>query len=471
MHCSVGELLNITELVAAASPDAREQLLRDLLTLEMEYRSKCGELPTIDQFHERFPHDRQLVKYLYLEYFLPSRIGDFSIHQLLGRGAFGHVYQGWDTKLARYVAIKFFRRDPMDPAVRQGNLLAEARMVAQLQHPGIVTVYGIQPDEDGDEFLVLEYVDGKSLEDLLRSDRFTPHESAQLLLAVVEALQAAHRHGLIHRDLKPANILLDSARPRVTDFGLALHLATTRRRPELAGTLAYMAPEQASGETHRLDARTDLWAVGVILYRLLTGRLPFSGNSQLELLEAIRYSEPVDIRDVDPHIPPELDRIVRRCLAKRMSDRYHSAAEFADDLTVFLHPRATMPSADVAIRDSVAAVIPKGLRCFDANDRDFFLSLVPGPRDRHGVPAAIRFWQRSLQETDPAATFRVGLLYGPSGCGKSSLVRAGILPRLPQNVISIIVEAARRNRDRTDSGTPTTVSWPFDGPIIARVTP
>ena len=143
----------------------------------------------------------------------------------------------------------------MDPTARQGSLLSEARMVAQLQHPAIVTVYGIQPDEDGDEFLVLEYVDGISLEDLLRSDRFTPRESAQLLLAVVEPLQAAHRQGFIHRDLKPANILLDSSRrPRVTDFGLAMHVATSHRRPELAGTIAYMAPEQASGETHRLDA-------------------------------------------------------------------------------------------------------------------------------------------------------------------------------------------------------------------------
>ena len=189
--------------------------------------------------------------------------------------------------------------------------------------------------------------------------------------------------------------------------------------------------------------RTDLWAVGVILYRLLTGRLPFAGNSQLELLEAIRYAEPQDIRDLDPHIPPELARIVRRCLSKRMSDRHQSAAELADDLRAFVTPHAATASADSVTRDAVVAVVPKGLRCFDANDRDFFLSLVPGPRDRNGVPGAVLFWQRHLQETDPAATFRVGLLYGPSGCGKSSLVRAGILPRLSQSVIPIIVEAVR----------------------------
>jgi formylglycine-generating enzyme required for sulfatase activity/tRNA A-37 threonylcarbamoyl transferase component Bud32 len=436
-----GELLHIEEILAAAAPDARQQLLRELLTLEMEHRANNGESPSLDEFRQRFPNQAPLVKYLYLEHFVPVRLADFSVQRLLGRGAYGHVYQGWDAKLTRNVAIKVFRRDPMEPATRGGSLLAEARTVAQLRHPGIVTVYGIDKDDDGDEFLVLEYVDGKSLEDLLRGDRMAPQEAARLLLDVVHALQHAHQQGLIHRDLKPANILLDAAhRPRVTDFGLALHMATSRRRRELAGTLAYMAPEQASGETHRLDGRTDLWAVGVILYRMLAGKLPFSGDTQQEFLEAIRYAEPQDLGDVDPLISPELSRIAHRCLAKRMNERYQSAADVADDLTAFVSSRTDVAPAGRASHEAVVAVVPKGLRCFDADDRDFFLALVPGPRDRNGVPSAVLFWQRHLQETDAHATFRVGLLYGPSGCGKSSLVRAGILPRLPQNVKAIVVE-------------------------------
>jgi len=411
-----GELGGISEMIAVATPAARPHLLHELLALEMEFRARNGESPDLAQFYERFPHDKPLVRYLYLEHFVPARMGEFAIQRLLGRGAYGHVYQGWDTKLARHVAIKSFRRDPTESKLRQGNLLAEARTVAQLRHPGIVTVYGIQADEDGQEFLLLEYIDGRSLEDLLRSDRFTPAESAQLLLAVVQALQHAHWQGVVHRDLKPANILLDSSRrPRVTDFGLAMHLTAIHRRPELAGTVAYMAPEQASGETHRVDARTDLWAVGVILYRMLSGSLPFTGSNPQEYLEAIRYAEPRDVREIAPQVPPELARIVRRCLAKRMSERYQSAAELIDDLTALVNPQKELSRADAGQHHG----------------------------DRHGVPASIRFWQRHLQESDPSATFRVGLVYGPSGCGKSSLVRAGILPRLSTNVRHVFVEAAR----------------------------
>jgi serine/threonine protein kinase/formylglycine-generating enzyme required for sulfatase activity len=439
-----GELPSIEGILASAGAESRQQLLRELLAREMEFRSSNGEMPTLEQFRQRFPNDAALAKYLYLEHFVPERLAGFSIQRLLGRGTFGHVYQGWDGKLTRNVAIKVFRRDPMDPRSRAGSLLAEARTVAQLRHPGLVTVYGVQQDDDGDEFLILEYVDGRSLEDLLRADRIGPQEAARLMLEVVQALQHAHHHGVVHRDLKPANILLDSSRrPRVTDFGLALHVSTSRRPRELAGTLAYMAPEQASGETHRLDARTDLWAVGVVLYRMLVGKLPFVGSSREELLSAIRYSDPRDLRDIDPRISPELERIVRRCLAKRMSDRYQSAAEVAEDLAAYLSPGTVSPQANIVEQDKPVVVVPKGLRCFDASDRDFFLSLVPGPRDRNGVPSAIGFWERHLQELDRNATFRVGLLYGPSGCGKSSLVRAGILPRLPQHVVAIVVDGAR----------------------------
>ena len=274
----------------------------------------------------------------------------------------------------------------------------------------------------------------------------SPRESASLLLSVVQ-LQHAHQHGLVHRDLKPANILLEHGRrPRVTDFGLALHLIDFHRSPAIAGTLAYMSPEQANGETHRLDARTDLWAAGIVFYRMLTGRLPFVGADNEELLQAIRSSEAKDVLEQDPSIPHELARIVRRCLMKRMNDRYQTAAEFSDDLSAFLDPaddqRRNGQASDVVAKD-IIAVVPKGLRYFDAADREFFLQLVPGPRDRHGIPQGVRFWEQRLGEFSPHQTFRVGLLYGPSGCGKSSLVRAGILPRLLGNVRQVVVEATR----------------------------
>ncbi len=445
-----GELLKIEDIVASAPPEGRNKLLRELVWLEMEFRAKRGDNPRLEEYRQRFPDHARLVKYFYFENFIPAQLGTFSIQRLLGSGGFGHVYQGWDSKLSRSVAIKVFRRDPDQVMPPGAGLLPEARAAAQMRHVAIVAVHAILPDADGDEFLVMEYVDGRSLEDLLRSGPLSAGRTAELMLGVVEALEHSHRHGLIHRDLKPANILLHHGHlPRVTDFGLALNLTDLRRAPEIAGTVPYMAPEQASGETHRLDARTDLWAVGVTMYRALTGQLPFSGETQRELLDAICHHEAADLQQVDPAIPPELARIVGRCMMKRMSERYQSASELADDLRAYLSPNESVRG--IATVDepgqSALTVVPKGLRSFDANDRDFFLGLLPGPRDRHGIPTEVRFWEMNLRSLDSSQTFRVGLLYGPSGCGKSSLVRAGILPRLPGTVRSVIVDSTA---DRTE---------------------
>lgn len=446
-----GEWPRIEDVLASAAADARAELLRELLNLEFDYCVRAGRSPSLVDYRQRFPEHARLVKYVFIEYFVPAQIGDFTIQTLLGRGSYGFVFQAWDAKLARTVALKVIRRDPLDPAVKGNSLLVEARAAAKLRHPGVVAVHAVPVDADGDEFLVLEYVDGRSLEDLLRGERISPREAAELMLAVAQALQHAHQQGLIHRDLKPSNILLDrDRRPRVSDFGLALHLATARRSNQIAGTLAYMAPEQASGETHRLDARTDLWAVGVLLYRMLSGRLPFSGSNQKELLSAILYAEPKDLAAYSASIPPELIAVVGRCLTKRMSERYQSAAELIDDLQAYLSPRPAPAAAEEkreTAAPSEAEVVPKGLRCFDADDQDFFLRLVPGPRDRHDVPKSVRFWERHLRETAPLRTFPVGLLYGPSGGGKSSLGRAGILPRLPAAVRTIFVEATREDTE------------------------
>jgi eukaryotic-like serine/threonine-protein kinase len=440
-----GQQPRIEEAVATTDPAIRHAFVRELLRREMEFRAGRGERPTLAEYQAKIADETALIKYLYFEHFVPQQVGDFPIRRLLGKGGFGRVYEAWDTKLHRSIAIKVFRRDPDAPRLPR-DLLLEARAAAQLRHPSIVAVHAVMADADGDEFMLLEYVEGRSFEEQLGSGSVDPICAAQLILAVAKALEEAHSHGLVHRDLKPSNILLDrEGRPRVTDFGLALQLADARCSAEFAGTLPYMAPEQAAGETHRIDGRTDIWAIGVTLYRALTGQLPFAAPDRTTLLHAICHDDPQDRLQENATVPPELARVVWRCLAKRMGDRYQTASELAEDMQAFLASSAGRLAHTNIDRsgDAIPAIAPKGLRWFDDSDQEFFLALVPGARDRYGVPQAVRFWEQRLGATGTEATrnCRVGLLHGPSGSGKSSLVRAGILPRLPNEVRRILIEA------------------------------
>lgn len=249
----------------------------------------------------------------------------------------------------------------------------------------------------------------------------------------------------------------------VADFGLALHASQqASRMGERSGSPAYMAPEQVRGETHLIDGRTDLWAIGVILYELLLNTRPFISKSQEELFAEILQQDPKPLRQLDRSIPKELERICLKCLEKRRSDRYRSAVDLQDDLRHWLSALDSAPTTESKARNvstdtaslvetgelndtdkdlSPVPVVPKGLRSFDEHDSEFFLQLLPGPRDRNGLPDSIRFWKNRIEEADADRTFRVGLIFGPSGCGKSSLVKAGLLPRLALHVLPIYVEA------------------------------
>ena len=211
------------------------------------------------------------------------------------------------------------------------------------------------------------------------------------------------------------------ATPFLADFGLALKEEDFGKGGGLAGTPAYMSPEQASGEGHRVDGRSDIFSLGVVLYELLTGRRPFRGDTAGDLLDQITVVEARPPRQIDDAIPKELERICLKALSKRASDRYTTAKDMADDLRHFLagaspeeksvfaagesragRPRAGKRPGPTPASDSrPLKIVPKGLRSFDAHDADFFLELLPGPRDRDGLPDSIRFWKTRIEETDP----------------------------------------------------------------------
>ncbi|MGZ3393373.1 MAG: serine/threonine-protein kinase [Isosphaeraceae bacterium] len=277
---------------------------------------------------------------------VPDRIGRFRVVRLLGRGNF-LVFLAHDDQNDTEVAIKVARTGDSFSRRPLMSLAEEAQRLSALDHPGIVKIHEfVTPPSDAileqeggpGGFIVLEYVPGLNLEELFRQTSMAPARLAQIAAEIADAIHHAHMLGLVHRDLKPSNVLIDAhGHPRVCDFGLAIDEEIQRlRRGEVAGTLPYMAPEQVRGETNRLDGRTDIWALGVILYRGLTGRPPFRGASTAEYFDEILNREPRPPRQFSNEIPRELERICLRCLSRQMSDRYLTAADLAGDLRLWL---------------------------------------------------------------------------------------------------------------------------------------
>jgi serine/threonine protein kinase len=272
-----------------------------------------------------------------------KQLGPYRILKRLGQGGFGTVYLAKDTRLGRSVAMKVSR--PIDGNRQFAERFSrEASALAKFQHPNICAIYDVG-ESNGIFYLVMPFIEGQTLAEVLRKgDPLPPREAAELVLHLANTLQFAHQQGVIHRDLKPSNIILDPRNePVIMDFGVARLLELNRDEAktqtmegQIVGTPAYMAPEQAEGNVQAIGPATDIYSLGMVLYELLTGRLPFRAATVLGTLQQVRSQEPMSPRQLQPKVPRDLEAICLKCLRKEPRRRYASAEALAEDLTRFL---------------------------------------------------------------------------------------------------------------------------------------
>ncbi len=356
---------------------------------------------------------------------LPGNFGRYVVESLIGRGAFGRVFRVYDPALDRFAAIKVIDR-PVSTTEETTAWLTEGRSLAALDHSGIVPVYDVGISEEGFPYLVSKLIEGDTLGEAMGRRPIGATQVAETIAQVADILAVVHRAGFVHRDIKPGNIILSGkGEPVLIDFGIALPREDAGTRSGIvAGTPEYMSPEQSRGESHLVDGRSDLFSLGVVLRELVMLLGGNAGRRKTSWTGLLKIAE--------------------HACELRAADRYQSADAMADALRD--HVKIGDLEEHRRKQFDQAVLEPRGLRCFDERDSAFFPTLLPGPLNHEGLPKGIASWLRRLHPNSPKP-FRVGVIFGRSGSGKSSLLRAGILPRLPLGSRLVYVEAAA-----TDTG-------------------
>jgi len=294
--------------------------------------------------------------------------GRYELGELLGRGGMAEVRKGTDSRLGRVVAVKRLRTDLASDATFQARFRREAQSSASLNHPSIVAVYDTGEEEATDgsgvaqPYIVMEYVAGRTLREILREGRkILPERALEITSGVLSALDYSHRAGIIHRDIKPGNVMLTpSGDVKVMDFGIARAISdassTMTQTAAVVGTAQYLSPEQARGET--VDSRSDVYSAGCLLYELLTGRPPFVGDSPVAVAYQHVREPAVPPSDHDTDLPPAIDAIVMKALAKRVEDRYQSAAAMRSDIERYLAGRPVHATPPPPLEDRTVVGVP-----------------------------------------------------------------------------------------------------------------
>lgn len=381
----------------------------------------------------------------------PQTLGKYQIQGLLGKGAMGVVYKGFDPNIARPVAIKTIHASLLDTDMGRELLdrfRNEAQAVGRLNHANIVSIYEFDQDK-GTPYFVMEYVEGHDLKTLLKDGRkYSPEEAVHIIGAILSALDYTHKLGIVHRDIKPANVFIThNGQIKLADFGIArVDNAELTQMGSVLGTPSYMSPEQCKGMP--VDARSDLFSTGVVLYELLVGKKPFTGDNTHAIMHSVLSAEPEKPTQKNQSVPKAFDAIIKKALSKDVEHRYQTAAEFRTDLQQTVQPVAAKNKNSLVMIAVVsvlvlALAIAGGMWFKTQRDQKFAQPGVETVQD--GVLSAEEQAKVERLMAVAEAHFKVGRLVSPQGSNAFEAYQL-VLQVDPQN--SAALEGINRVKNR-----------------------